>query len=65
MKSELIDAMVVKALEDGVVTFTAICSRLGFLGGYNDSRKVDRSLQRLRKRGRVVFKQGIGWQLLP
>jgi len=59
MESMALDAKVVGAIKDGVTTFTAICCSVG---KYENFRKVDRCIQRLRKRGAIKW-GGKNWSI--
>ena len=58
-----VEDQILDAIEDGCVTYTAICSRLGTLLVESEERTVDRGLQRLRRRGKIAFNSKSGWRL--
>lgn len=58
MNQEELDRAVTKAVRGGANQFSTILSKIGS----QDYRSVDRSLQRLRKKGLVQYKTGPdGW----
>lgn len=63
-KNEQLDARVLEKITQGVRKTSIVASSLGV----KDLREIDRSLQRLRKKGSIVFKGGPaatggGWRL--
>lgn len=62
MSNEEIDERVEKAVLAGCTKFNDICIRLGLVTYRCDFRSVDKSLQRLRRAGKIHFdKKEQGW----
>ncbi|MCU0912994.1 MAG: hypothetical protein MUC88_00350 [Planctomycetes bacterium] len=62
MKNEEFDSRIVQVVQNNQgVTFAEVCWALSINPQGPQFREVDRSLQRLRKNGRVVYVKGQGW----
>lgn len=56
-----LDSNVMAAIRGGACRLDTIAAQLG-LQHWQDMRTVDRSLQRLRKAGRIQYDAGTGWK---